>query len=400
MADEETPVSASASEGNVFGDSACDVPAVPPLPDYHVIDNGFVPEAPPDIVDCLEDLPPPLADEPPCPELTAETVSFSPFADSDAPVKAHVTVTKGECCDYVFDVDVDVPCVKLAAVNSNPENGYAYHTAKFTPYDTKLKTTIRRVTREIDPSKLVVETDDGPVQGTVDADDCSYEFDVELDMHCPTIKVAEDATIPFTDQATDLKPVVEQDGDCVTTINFEGGIHCSKIETDVTVEKLPAGSEPTAEIDVNTNADDCDYLFSLTLGIPEGAPCPTMDIGTLSITMLDEEDAPYFTGSFDEAGECGFLLNLAIGVPSGGGGGGGGGGRPIGSESGDCKVRPEDFIRCNVTTGKIEIVPGYLKVIRGVLCFIPDDPSSLQGGDIGGDDPGFFDAGGDFGGPF
>ena len=109
----------------VFDIVKCDVPCIFPIPDGPWISNPQVPPAPDDISDCpiipVVLLPP----DPLCPVITFDNQSAGnpqnpqgsqgEFAVQTRVVpvgeeKATVTLTKGDCCDYDIDLDIDFPC--------------------------------------------------------------------------------------------------------------------------------------------------------------------------------------------------------------------------------------------------------------------------------------------------
>ena len=110
----------------VFDIVKCDVPCIFPIPGGNWINDPQVPPAPDDIADCPA-IPVPLpAPDPLCPEITFDgnpqggqaQISVVPIGQE----RAFFRITKGECCDYDFDLEIDFPCPELISLDSSSQS--------------------------------------------------------------------------------------------------------------------------------------------------------------------------------------------------------------------------------------------------------------------------------------
>lgn len=107
---------------NAFENSACPIESVAPIPCENLLYDPTVPDPPEPIKDCPPDVPP-LPPEPPCPTIVVDEVSLTLggttyVANEDTPAvpgqpHAVLTVTRGNCCDFEIDLDIEIPCLEL-----------------------------------------------------------------------------------------------------------------------------------------------------------------------------------------------------------------------------------------------------------------------------------------------
>lgn len=103
----------------VFNIIKCDVPCIFPIPNGDWIPNPQVPQAPGDIADCPSVPIPLLEPEPLCPEILFNNSPIGGVVQTSVvPIgqeSASFQITKGECCNYNFDMDIEFPCPQLTS---------------------------------------------------------------------------------------------------------------------------------------------------------------------------------------------------------------------------------------------------------------------------------------------
>lgn len=384
---------------DLFYDLPCGASAYA-IPAYYSVANTYVPDPPPPIFDCLQSLPPAPAPEAPCPVLgPGEVVSYTPFGEPDTAVTTRLTITKTNCCEFVFDLTVAVPCITFGPDSQT-------YVAPFTDGPATLTTKIANVTRDVSEvygvadncafeltQELVVhcptiepaytyrplpfvDSNVGELRVTVYRDDanCDFVIDVEGEAPCPTI-TGSGATIPFTSGATSIAIAVDKNENCEFELTPSGFDHCPTFTSKLTVTPGGIGGTPSGSFGVTGDAS-CNFEAALALTIPESCE-PVVNGTDGDVTILPTGKTGYVDVNVSQTDACTFDISVSVAIPKGagaGGGGGAGGGFGPGSGSGSgapcIGVRPEDFFKC--VNGKTTLRQGTLCINGDGLYFVDD----------------------------
>ena len=147
------------SQDPIFNIQACDVPCVFPIPQGEWIQDPRVPQSPQDIDDTL-DIPFIFPDpDIPCPTLTSKS--------------GLLVITAGECCSFEFDIDIDILCPTITGGQG--------------------ETSIVSVGDEY--AELIIQTPSAQDSASDSAEDCAFEFSLNIGFPCPQIGGGASATI-------------------------------------------------------------------------------------------------------------------------------------------------------------------------------------------------------------
>jgi hypothetical protein len=235
-----------------------------------------------------------------CPAITSAAKDGIPVVISRTGTEPSgtitLTVTTAEDCSFDFNVNLDLalPCPIMTALTTD-----GAPVTVSTGIAGKLPTGTIYLTAE-------------------PADNCSYDFDVSLDLtfSCPALTSISDAgtSVTFTREGTpvagDTPPTgsiflgIANTEDCAFefSADLELDLPCAKMTsltdtgTDVYVERGVDGDLPTGTIYLTVeNTEDCSYEFTADLDIV--ASCPSLtslsEDGTdVEVTMVDPETLP------------------------------------------------------------------------------------------------------------
>jgi hypothetical protein len=235
-----------------------------------------------------------------CPDITSAAKDGVPVVISRTGTEPSgtitLTVTTAEDCSFDFNVNLDLalPCPIMTALTTD-----GAPVTVSTGIAGKLPTGTIYLTAE-------------------PADNCSYDFDVSLDLtfSCPALTSVSDAgtSVTFTREGTpvtgDTPPTgsiflgIANTEDCAFefSADLELDLPCAKMTsltdtgTDVYVERGVDGDLPTGTIYLTVeNTEDCSYEFTADLDIV--ASCPSLtslsEDGTdVEVTVVDPETTP------------------------------------------------------------------------------------------------------------
>lgn len=234
-----------------FDTERCEVEAITRIPPCeNLLIDPTVPEPPPEITDCEHSIES-LAPEPPCPTLaTDEEDNIINYGGTfeDNPPAVRFEITPGGCCDFTFNIEIDIPCPDI-----EPEY----------------------------PEIVEVPFIEGPSElrfGFVkNLETCDFDLTIDLDIHCPEMLPPEDdpeiKPIPFLAPGEEgqLTYYFVKVDDCDYELVIDIEIPCPEftLGIDVDVTTLPPGSQATGSATVTqTGCLELDFGFSF--GIPAG----------------------------------------------------------------------------------------------------------------------------------
>lgn len=202
-----------------FDPERCPIPPITRIPATPLLPDTTVPEPPGEIVDCLDPLTP-LAVEPVCPTIEAGTATLN-LGVPASEIGLAFTVGKSNCCEFTLGVELNLPNIVGGACPEMIDLGprtVAYTDGGITPDGT-----------------IHVSVTPGP--------DCTFDFDIDLEVHCPELTVA-------------------------------------AVERPILYTSASAGQ---SQLTI-TRGDGCDYEFDLNIVVP----CPPVQVSSLPVTFVSE----------------------------------------------------------------------------------------------------------------
>ena len=173
-----------------FDVEKCPVDPVTKIPDGGLLSDTTVPDAPDAITDCQSSPIITLPRETPCPDLTVTSAVILQGTREDSSVITEpallFTVTRGTCCEFDFDVRIEIPqiCPTLdfgnAGYSVEVSNAFGYGYAGYYPVNVT--------------SSHAGYAPEGYINLTIvkDPETCAFELDLGLDLtiNCPAVESA------------------------------------------------------------------------------------------------------------------------------------------------------------------------------------------------------------------
>lgn len=245
-----------------FDTDRCPIDEVERIPPCdHLLTNDSIPGPPPDIPDCDDnaiDTPPA---EPPCPQLNQPTVTVNyGGTPEENPPSLEFVITKGGCCDFDFDVTLNLPSITDGSCPTITMAGQAPDTMLVKPVGFA-PTEANSVS---DSGECNYNPDSTPGSLTLTltkTEDCEFNIDVDMEAPCPLVS------------AGGLPPGCS----VVKEVSF--------IDTEISLSASESDSIPeekgflTYSIQRGSN---CDYELNIDLALPGrfGSKTLTIDVVT------------------------------------------------------------------------------------------------------------------------
>lgn len=281
------------ADDNVFDRSSCEIAPVVPVPVCRgmIVDPG-VPAAPEPIVDCSPE-PLTLPPEPPCPtvKVTKAEFDYGGTAAENPPALAF-TVTKTNCCEFDFEVELSVPCPTVKPEAASPTTAAPAFTSGASSLEYKFTKT----------------------------GDCEFELEIDLSVHCPQMGPAEfqyaygytvDGVQAYV--AWKLTPT----GNCDYDLEMELLLPCPKVgpeEEQTEAVSFQPDNSNTGQLRYKfTKTDDCEYELEIHLY----SPCPLLGPSEYAYAYLYRADGVegYVAWRFVVTENCEYNLELDVLVP-------------------------------------------------------------------------------------
>ena len=241
------------SQNPVFDTVKCDVPCIFPIPFVDWLRDDSIPQAPADISDCPT-FPIPL----PNPEPLCPTIVFNDNPQGGLAIvrvvpigQENVTfsITKGECCDYAFNMLVDFPCPEVTASTDTAaiQAAISIGACSAVPY-----------------AKILITK----------LGDCSYDLGLDISLPCPETYV-----LPVLPQL--LQVILPQFFNSIVPQLFNQffatvQLPCPQLygtqsdaEGQQAIRVSACTEQPYAKILI-TKSEGCSFNFGLDIGLP----CP------------------------------------------------------------------------------------------------------------------------------
>lgn len=252
-----------------FDTEKCPIDPVVALPQcYRFIVDPRVDPPPDDMPECpAEEL---VVDpEPPCPTIgpdfpASESRGESEGADGsvnygglykDNPPAMRFGFTKGNCCDFDLNIELDIPCPRILPEEEDPDQ-------KVPPF---VET----------PNRLEYKFE------MTDPEKCEFTLDIDLDIHCPEITPQDDnpdvKTPTFVDTANALTyAFTKVEESCDYDLDIEIDIHCPLFLPSTPTEVVFADGDATLTYYCARDGSSCDFELFIDVETVEGFGCPDM----------------------------------------------------------------------------------------------------------------------------
>ena len=271
------------SQEPIFNIQKCQVPCIFPIPQGGWLEDPRVPQSPQDIndtatVDFIFPTP-----EIPCPELTSAS--------------SYLTVKKTDCCSFEFDIDLDITCPQITAVQGA--------TAIVPVGSEYAEITVSK------PQSFDSESESGVEGG------CEFEFSLDIGFPCPQLITAQAQTsiVPVGQESAELTINSAQGAQDGCEFEFELNIDfpCPQITTaQAQTSVVPVGEEGATFSVVSAQAQDgCEFEFELAIDFP----CPQMIVAQAqtAVVPIGDERAEVTVQKAQDG--CEFELGLIVDFP-------------------------------------------------------------------------------------
>ena len=262
----------------IFDSTKCDIDAVTRISPGGLLTDATVPAPPDAITECqlvpIVELP----KESPCPDLfVTESSIFIGYRADDSKITEPAllfTVTKGTCCEFDFQVTVEIPEITCPEMTSLATAGHAITVTGGTPG----------------------ALPDGKIYLTVVKDDvsCAFDFDVDFDFtfSCPALTsnaekgvaaVVTQGTAGSLPEAT-ISLTINNTENCSFEFDFDFDVtfSCPALTSNsaegvaAIVTKGTAGDLPEATISLTVNnTENCSFEFDVDLDLTFSCPALT-----------------------------------------------------------------------------------------------------------------------------
>ncbi len=280
------------ADESVFDGSDCDLPPVTPVPTAHMLLNPVVPDPPADIPDCDETPLDPLDEDPPCPPLTISPPTITVVPELEHPPTISFTLTKGDECDYDFDLDIELGCPTGLTPNS------------------------------IDAQAVPFGTSGLRFAFTKNEDNCDFDLEIDLDVPCPPITPLfagmTPIPIPFSETPT-IQFGFNKGPDCDYELEIDLSAPCPPIMPQTPVEVPVVFAELALPMMAFQFAKgpSCDYELQIEeISVPCPILTPNPAVQKPQVAYGDDaDDVGYIEMGFQAKPDCEHELDIEIELP-------------------------------------------------------------------------------------